>query len=175
MSSTVNFFAAEMKRVSLPRKACFILACLFILFASGHSASAYETCEACVSACFNEAHQPLETCCSICGGCCGGVPTCASIGACGGNVPDCYCCGLTACGTWPSCTACSCAAGYYGNGVTCTPCPNINAANGWNPSTIVGTSAAGATLITDCYIPGGTAGISDGTGTFTASGNCSYN
>ena len=74
-----------------------------------------------------------------------------------------------------SCKLCQCSAGYYGDGVTCTRCPNINTANGWTPSTIYGTtSGAGATAIANCYIPSGTTGMSDGTGTFTAGANCSY-
>ena len=67
-------------------------------------------------------------------------------------------------------TAPSCAPVPYCSG--CTQCPDINASNGWSPNTIYGTSAAGATAITGCYIPSGTTGISDETGTFTADNNC---
>ena len=82
-------------------------------------------------------------------------------------------------------TSCSyttgCSAGYYGPAnagaynPACTRCPDVAAANGWSPNTIIGTSAAGGTVpITNCYISGGTTGISDETGTFTANGNCPY-
>ena len=72
-----------------------------------------------------------------------------------------------------SCKSCQCSAGYYGDGVTsCNPCPNITA-QGWSPS-MAGSSAAGTMAITDCYIPSGTTGMSDGTGTFTAGANCQY-
>ena len=84
-----------------------------------------------------------------------------------GGMPGCY--------TWGSPTGCTrvCDAGYYLNGASCSQCPNITA-QGWSPS-MYGSSAAGSTAIGNCYIPGGTAGISDGTGTFTTSGSCAYN
>ena len=60
-----------------------------------------------------------------------------------------------------------CAAGYYGTGLptvggsSCTQCPSP------------GTSAAGSTSQSDCYIPAGTTG-SDSTGTYKYTANCYY-
>lgn len=58
-----------------------------------------------------------------------------------------------------------CAAGYYGtsnNGTSgCTRCPSS------------GSSAAGTTAITSCYLPSGTTG-SDSTGSYTYTANCYY-
>lgn len=60
-----------------------------------------------------------------------------------------------------------CAAGYYGtvgvivSGSPCTQCP------------LPGTSAAGSTSQSDCYIPAGTTG-SDSTGTYKYTSNCYY-
>ena len=82
--------------------------------------------------------------------------------------------GVSGCYTWGSTTGCArvCEAGYYLNGTSCSQCPNITA-QGWGPS-MYGSSAAGSTGVGNCYIPGGTTGISDGIGTFTTSGNCLY-
>lgn len=60
----------------------------------------------------------------------------------------------------PSCEY-QCKAGYYGTGTTCTACPSP------------GTSAVGATAITECYIPSGTP-FSDGTGSGTYKSDCYY-
>lgn len=60
----------------------------------------------------------------------------------------------------PSCEY-QCKAGYYGTGTTCTACPSP------------GTSAVGATAITECYIPSGTS-FSDGTGSGTYKSDCYY-
>ena len=58
-----------------------------------------------------------------------------------------------------------CAAGYYGtssNGTSgCSRCPSN------------GSSTAGATAITSCYLPSGTTG-SDSTGSYTYTANCYY-
>ena len=60
-----------------------------------------------------------------------------------------------------------CSAGYYGtvgalvNSSSCTQCPSP------------GTSSAGATSQSDCYIPAGTTG-SDSTGTYKYTSNCYY-
>ena len=59
-----------------------------------------------------------------------------------------------------------CSAGYYGtvtlvSSSACTQCPSP------------GTSAAGATSQSDCYIPAGTTG-SDSTGTYKYTANCYY-
>ena len=59
-----------------------------------------------------------------------------------------------------------CVAGAYGNPsasnkTACTPCPSP------------GTSAAGSTSQSDCYIPAGTTG-SDSTGTYKYTSNCYY-
>ena len=58
-----------------------------------------------------------------------------------------------------------CAAGYYGtssNGTSgCSRCPSN------------GSSTAGATAITSCYLPSGTTG-SDSTGSYTYTSNCYY-
>lgn len=62
-----------------------------------------------------------------------------------------------------------CAAGYYGtttNGKSgCTQCPPSNG--------ISATSDAGATLVTQCYLPSGATGT-DATGTFIYTTNCYY-
>ena len=55
----------------------------------------------------------------------------------------------------------SCNAGYYLSGGLCLTCPSG------------GTSAAGATSITSCYLPSGTTG-SDSTGSYTYTSNCYY-
>ena len=59
----------------------------------------------------------------------------------------------------------SCNAGYYRNGTSCSRCPSSGG--------VYGTSAAGSTKITDCYLPASTTG-SDSTGTFTYTSNCYY-
>lgn len=56
------------------------------------------------------------------------------------------------------CVKKTCAAGTYGNGTTCNPCPSP------------GTSAAGATVNTSCYITSG----SDSTGHYYFNSNCYY-
>ena len=62
-----------------------------------------------------------------------------------------------------------CATGYYGtttNGKSgCTQCPPSNG--------ISATSDAGATLVTQCYLPSGATGT-DATGTFIYTTNCYY-
>ncbi len=55
----------------------------------------------------------------------------------------------------------SCNAGYYLSSGDCKACPSP------------GTSAAGATSITECCIPSGTTG-SDATGTYTYASPCCY-
>ena len=59
------------------------------------------------------------------------------------------------------CSQYKCNYEYYGTGKSCTACPNG------------GTSPAGSTSITQCYIPAGTA-FSDTTGNGTYTGNCNY-
>lgn len=55
-----------------------------------------------------------------------------------------------------------CKAGYYGSNQSCTACPSS------------GTSLAGSTLISDCYLPDGTTG-SDSSGNWKIEGgNCYY-
>lgn len=63
--------------------------------------------------------------------------------------------------TCTSATSFRCNAGYYKNEDSCTACPNG------------GTSAAGATSITSCYLPSGTTGT-DSSGTYTYTLNCYY-
>ncbi|MBQ8293850.1 MAG: hypothetical protein IJX89_00490 [Alphaproteobacteria bacterium] len=58
-----------------------------------------------------------------------------------------------------------CRAGYYGDGTTCTRCPSSGG--------VYGTSAAGSTAITSCYIPANSS-MSDTTGTYTFTSNCYY-
>lgn len=53
-----------------------------------------------------------------------------------------------------------CNAGYYGNGITCTRCPQ-------------GTSSAGTTSITGCCISAGASG-SDSTGSYRYTSECCY-
>ena len=56
-----------------------------------------------------------------------------------------------------------CAAGYYGS--------SSNGRSGCNPCPSGGTSSAGTTSATGCYIPSGTTG-SDSTGTYKYTSNC---
>ena len=56
-----------------------------------------------------------------------------------------------------------CAAGYYGS--------SSNGTSGCNPCPSGGTSSAGTTSATGCYIPSGTTG-SDSTGTYKYTSNC---
>ena len=69
------------------------------------------------------------------------------------------------CGICDKTTQYRCAAGYYGittNGSSgCTRCPNS------------GSSVAGSTVITSCYLPSGTTG-SDSSGTYTYTADCYY-
>lgn len=62
-----------------------------------------------------------------------------------------------------------CAAGYYGtttNGTSgCTPCPALDG--------VSGTSSAGNTLVSNCYIPENTV-IKDSYGTYTLVSKCYY-
>ncbi|MBD5388985.1 hypothetical protein HDR63_01890 [bacterium] len=67
-------------------------------------------------------------------------------------------------------TSYQCAAGYYGAATTntvptCTRCPTVDG--------VTGTSPAGATAATGCYIPSGTTG-SDATGAFTYADDSYY-
>ncbi len=59
-----------------------------------------------------------------------------------------------------------CKIGYYGTGKSCTECPASGGVHGT-------TSGAGATAITECFLPAGTA-FSDGTGSGTYTDNCYY-
>ena len=103
------------------------------------------------------------------------------------------------CHVTPSCeitsTTYKCAAGYYGTATSalagCTKCPDNATCSGGNGSTYVcnsgtykaygacascpspGTSPAGSTSISSCYIPSGTTG-SDGSGTYKYTANCYY-
>lgn len=54
-----------------------------------------------------------------------------------------------------------CPAGQYGDGTNCTACPSP------------GTSASGATNITDCYVSSGV-NMTDSTGTYQFTSKCSY-
>ncbi len=71
-----------------------------------------------------------------------------------------------------------CAAGYYGsssNGTSgCTQCPTWSGVYTTSSKTTLvrGTSAAGATAITGCYVRSGT--YYDTTGTFKIGSNCQY-
>ncbi|MBQ8293892.1 MAG: hypothetical protein IJX89_00710 [Alphaproteobacteria bacterium] len=73
------------------------------------------------------------------------------------------------CNTCYSSTSYRCAAGYYGsstNGTSgCTICPSDNS--------MTGTSAAGSTSITSCYIVVGDQ-MEDSTGTYEYTSNCYY-
>ncbi len=73
-------------------------------------------------------------------------------------------------GTCSVSTQYRCAPGYYGNSINgtsgCTACPS-------EPSSIYGTSTAGSTSITSCYIPTGTF-TTDSKGTFAYRSNCYY-
>lgn len=65
----------------------------------------------------------------------------------------------------PSCKY-RCKQGYYGTDKSCTRCPSSGG--------VYGTTAdAGATAITECYIPSGTA-FSDTSGSGTYTGDCYY-
>lgn len=80
-------------------------------------------------------------------------------------------------GSWVSATTNTnyvrrgCLPGYYGtyvkglNKPTCTQCPSSGG--------VYGTSAAGSTAITECYIPSNTS-ITDSTGTYEFTDNCDY-
>lgn len=74
------------------------------------------------------------------------------------------------CGTCVENTAYRCAVGYYGsstNGTSgCTRCPRDEGGN-------YGTSPAGSTVVTACYIASGQT-FTDATGTGSYVGNCSY-
>lgn len=59
-----------------------------------------------------------------------------------------------------------CIQGYYGSGQSCTRCPSSGGVYGT-------TAAAGATTITECYLPSGTA-FSDTTGSGTYTDKCYY-
>jgi len=59
-----------------------------------------------------------------------------------------------------------CKIGYYGTGTSCTRCPSSGGVYGT-------TSGAGATKITECFLPAGTA-FSDTTGSGTYTENCYY-
>lgn len=72
-------------------------------------------------------------------------------------------------GTYTTTNEYRCAAGYYGNAKG-TSVYNLT---GCNQCPSGGTSAAGATVITGCYLPSGTTG-SDSTGTYTYTSNCYY-
>ncbi len=73
------------------------------------------------------------------------------------------------CNTCSASTSYRCASGYYGsstNGISgCTRCPSSGG--------VYGTSAAGSTAITDCYIPAGDISWTDDTGTYVC-GEDSY-
>ena len=73
------------------------------------------------------------------------------------------------CNTCSATTSYRCAAGYYGsstNGTSgCTRCPSSGG--------VYGTSVAGSTTITDCYIPAGDISWTDDTGTYVC-GEDSY-
>ncbi len=81
-------------------------------------------------------------------------------------------------GTCNASTQYRCAAGYYGsssNGTSgCNPCPEWQNvfANSARTTKVYGTSAAGATAITGCYVVAGT--YYDTTGTFKIGSNCQY-
>ncbi|MDE5615701.1 MAG: hypothetical protein K2I81_02615 [Alphaproteobacteria bacterium] len=59
-----------------------------------------------------------------------------------------------------------CNVGYYKNGTSCTRCPASGGVYGT-------TAGAGATSVTECYLPSGTA-FSDASGSGTYEGNCYY-
>lgn len=59
-----------------------------------------------------------------------------------------------------------CKQGYYGSGQSCTRCPSSGGVYGT-------TALAGATAITECYLPSGTA-FSDSTGSGTYTDKCYY-
>lgn len=69
------------------------------------------------------------------------------------------------CGECKVSTKYRCAAGYYGT--------SINGASGCSKCPDNGTSNAGATLKTGCYLPSGT-NINDTVGQYTLTENCSY-
>lgn len=81
-------------------------------------------------------------------------------------------------GTCNTSTQYRCAAGYYGsstNGTSgCTQCPTWTGIYTNSARTILarGTSSAGATAITGCYVVPGT--YYDATGTIRITGNCTY-
>ncbi|MDE6250836.1 MAG: hypothetical protein K2M34_04375 [Alphaproteobacteria bacterium] len=81
-------------------------------------------------------------------------------------------------GTCNSSTQYQCAAGYYGtttNGTSgCTQCPTWTGVYTTSGKTTLvrGTSNAGATAITGCYVAAGT--YYDTSGTFKTTGNCNY-
>jgi len=88
------------------------------------------------------------------------------------------CSATGASGTCNASTQYRCAAGYYGtstNGTSgCNPCPEWKDvyANSARTTKVYGTSSAGATAITGCYVVAGT--YYDATGTFKTTGNCQY-
>ena len=81
-------------------------------------------------------------------------------------------------GTCNSTTQYRCAAGYYGsstNGTSgCTQCPQWSGVytNSGKTTLARGTSSAGTTAITGCYVAPGT--YYDATGTFKTTSNCAY-
>ncbi len=82
-------------------------------------------------------------------------------------------------GTCNASTQYQCAAGYYaksgsGSSLVCDPCPTWTGVYTTSSKTTLvrGTSNAGATAITGCYVKPGT--YYDATGTFKTSGNCEY-
>ncbi len=62
-----------------------------------------------------------------------------------------------------------CAAGYYGNGTTCTRCPGVENTAG---TTVYGNSPTGATSRTQCTLPAGT--YKDATGTCQIAMPCAH-
>lgn len=89
-----------------------------------------------------------------------------------------YCSATGTSGTCNSSTQYQCATGYYGsssNGISgCTQCPTWNGVYTDSAKTTLvrGTSNAGTTAITGCYIAAGT--YYDASGTFNTTGSCSY-
>lgn len=88
------------------------------------------------------------------------------------------CSATGASGTCNSATQYRCAAGYYGsstNGTSgCTQCPQWTGVytNSGKTTLARGTSSAGTTAITGCYVAPGT--YYDATGTFKITSNCAY-
>jgi len=82
--------------------------------------------------------------------------------------------GTSGCTICPSNATCAggngsifvCAKGYYKDGGLCSRCPTSGGVYGT-------TAAAGATAVTECYLPANTP-ITDATGTYIFTGNCYY-